>query len=70
MMPIVKAAMEQKGMTANRRHPIPIIGDQNEHRRLGLTDDLPVLIINGKIKSKKRLPSVKEIVTMLEEEEQ
>ncbi len=68
-MPIVKAAMEKKGMKANRKHPIPIIGDQNEHRRLGLSDDLPVLMINGVVKSKKRLPSINEIVDMIEEEE-
>lgn len=56
-------------MKANRKHPIPIIGDQNEHRRLGLSDDLPVLMINGVVKSKKRLPSINEIVDMIEEEE-
>ena len=67
-MPIVKAAMERKGMVANRRNPIPIIGDQNEHQRLGITEDLPVLMINGKIKSKGRLPSINEIVKMIEEE--
>lgn len=69
LMPIVKLAMEKKNMKANRRHPIPIIGDQNEHKRLGFTDDLPILMINGTVKSKGRLPSIKEIIKMIEEEE-
>lgn len=68
-MPIVKLAMEKKNMKANRRNPIPIIGDQNEHRRLGITEDLPILMINDKIKSKGRLPSIKEVIKFIEEEE-
>lgn len=69
LMPIVKLAMEKKDMKANRRNPIPIIGDQNEHRRLGFTEDLPILMINDKIKSKGRLPSIKEVIKFIEEEE-
>lgn len=68
-MPIVKAAMEQKNMKTDRCQPIPIIGDQNEHKLLGFSEALPVLMINGKVKSKGRLPSINEIVKMIEEEE-
>lgn len=67
-MPIVRGALDSKGIKTDRKNPIPIIGDQNEHRRLGFTDDLPILMINDKVKSKKRLPSLNEVVAMIEEE--